>query len=127
MSADDIRASFHLALDLYNRGDYLRCQELLDRVYAESDAAAKPLVRALLMLASGMHLHFRRGGGRGALNLLRNSLLALEDLRPESLGVEVGELYDALEAYIDDVTERRKPGAGFLDRWLAPRIRYAKV
>jgi len=126
MPADDPRASFYLALDLYNRGDYLGSQELLETVYAASEVQDQPLVRALLMLASGMHLHFHRGGGRGALNLFRNSLVALDDFRPRRLGVDVDELYQALEAYVDDLKDRRKPGAGFLDRWLAPRIRYEK-
>lgn len=118
------REDFFRALDLYNRGDYLDCQERLEEVYRASDEADQPLVRALLMLACGMHLHFNRGGGRGALNLFRQCLVTIDELRPECQGVEVGELYNALLAYVEDLRERRKPGAGFFDRWLAPRIRY---
>jgi len=119
-----IRASFYRALDLYNRGEYLSCQELLEHVYAGSEAVEQPLIRAVLMLACGMHLHFHRGGGRGALNLFRQSLVAMDDFRPRHLGVEVGELYEALEAYLEELRDRRKPGAGFFDRWLAPRVQY---
>ena len=118
-------ASFSDALSLYNRGEYLDCQETLEAVYAASDAKEQPLVRAILQLACGMHLHFNRGGGRGALNLFRQSLIALDDFRPRYLGVETDELYEALDAYLQELQERRKPGANFFDRWLAPRIRFA--
>jgi hypothetical protein len=87
----------------------------------------QPLLRSLLMVACGMHLHFHRGGGRGALNLIRQSLMILADLRPEASGVATGELYDALEAYLQDLQDRKKPGANFFDRWLAPRIRISKA
>jgi hypothetical protein len=119
-----LREQFEDALALYNRGDYLDAQEQLEAVYNAAGAEDQPLVRALMMLACGMHLHFNRGGGRGVLNLIRQSLMILDDLRPESHGIATGELYEALEAYLQELQERRKPGAGFFDRWLAPRVRY---
>jgi hypothetical protein len=119
-----VRVQLYEALGLYNRGDYLRCQELLEQVFADCGAGEQPLVRALLALACGMHLHFHHGGGRGTLNLLRQSLVALEDFRPHHLGIDVAELCDALAAYVEDLQDRRKPGARLLDRWLAPRIHY---
>jgi hypothetical protein len=115
---------FDEALRLYNRGAYLDSQELLERVHAECEPGDQPLVKALLMLACGMHLHFHRGGGRGTLNLFRQSLIALDDFRPRHLGIEVAELYDALDAYVQDLQDRSKAGARFVDRWLAPQIRY---
>ena len=120
----ELRQEFEDALDVYNRGDYLGAEERLEAVHNALPTDEQPLVRALMMVACGMHLHFHRGGGRGVLNLLRQSLMILDDLRPESQGVVTGDLYDALEAYLQDLQARRKPGAGFFDRWLAPRIRY---
>jgi len=118
------RAHLYEALDLYNRGDYLSCQETLEQVYTGCVADEQPLVRALLMLACGMHLHFHRGGGRGTLNLFRQCLIALEDFRPRRLGIDVADLSEALGAYVEDLQERRRGGARLFDRWLAPRIRY---
>jgi predicted metal-dependent hydrolase len=120
----DVAATFYRAIDCYNRADYLAAQELFEAAHAASEPADRPLVRALLMLACGMHLHFQRGGGRGTANLFRQTLVVLDDYRPRHLGVEVDELSEALQAYLDDLNDRRKPGAGFFDRWLAPRIRY---
>ena len=118
------RDRFYQAIDDYNRGEYMSAQEALEALYAETPREEQPLVRALLAASCAMYLHFQRGGGRGVLNLLRQSLLLLDDLRPRRLGVEVDELFDALQAYLDDLKDRRKPGARFLDRWIAPRIRY---
>lgn len=115
---------FHDAIARYNRGDYLGAQEGFEAACNACPAAEQSLPRALLMLACGMHLHFHRGGGRGALNLFRQSLILLDDLRPECDGVATGELFEGLEAYLQDLQDRKKPGAGFFDRWLAPRIRY---
>jgi len=118
------RDQLERGIGLYNRGDYFAAQEHLEAVLNAVGADDQPLVRALLMLTCGMHLHFHRGGGRGALNLFRQGLLILDDLRPECQGIATGELFEAMEAYLQDLQERRKPGAGFFDRWLAPRIRY---
>lgn len=120
----ETRERFYGALERYNRGDYLACQEDLEAVYGQTSEETQPLVRALLLLACGVHLHFRRGGGRGATNLMRQCLLGLEDFRPRHLGIEVDELYEAVAAYIEDIKARRRSGANFFDRWLAPRIRY---
>jgi hypothetical protein len=120
-----VRQQLEGAIDRYNRGAYLDAQERLEAVYnALGGEQQQPLIRALMMVACGMHLHFHRGGGRGALNLFRQGLMLLDDLRPECEGIATGELYETLEAYLQDLQERRKPGAGFFDRWLAPRIHY---
>jgi predicted metal-dependent hydrolase len=119
-----VRQQLGQAIDRYNRGDFLAAQEQLEVVYNALGGDEQPLVRALMMVTCGMHLHFHRGGGRGAFNLFRQGLMILDDLRPESQGIATGELYEALEAYLQDLQERRKAGAGFFDRWLAPRIRF---
>jgi hypothetical protein len=121
------RRQLEHAVRSYNRGEYLDAQEELETVLNAVGPDDQPLLRSLLMVACGMHLHFHRGGGRGALNLIRQSLMILADLRPEASGVATGELYDALEAYLQDLQDRKKPGANFFDRWLAPRIRISKA
>ncbi|MEO8605089.1 MAG: hypothetical protein ABI629_21155 [bacterium] len=116
----------HAAVALYNRGAYFDAQQAFETLYNQIEAGDQALVRSLMMLATGMHLHFNRGGGRGALNLFRQSLVILDDLKPERDEIATGELFDALEAYLLEVQGRTKPGAGFFDRWLAPKIRYVR-
>ncbi len=122
---DAQRAQLEQGIALYNKGDYFGAQEYLEDLLNAVEGNEQALARALLMIAAGMHMHFYRGGGRGTLNLFRQSLMLLDELRPQCAGVGTAELYEALEAYLQDLQDRRKPGAGFFDRWLAPRIRYA--
>ena len=118
------RAAMLEAVDRYNRGDYLVAQESLEALFNTLPAADQPLVRSLMILATAMHLHFRRGGGRGVLNLLRQAMVILDELSPEREGVATGELFDAAQAYLQELESRKKAGANFFDRWLAPKIRY---
>jgi hypothetical protein len=117
---------FRAALDLYNRGDYLAAQEALEGLHHETGPGEQPVVRAVAILATAMHLHFHRGGGRGVVNLLRQFLLAVEERPEETLGIEFDQLSEAVEAYLVELQERTKPGAGFFDRWLVPKVRYGK-
>jgi hypothetical protein len=117
------RQSLVRAVALYNRGEFLQSQEVLEDLHHECDESDRVLVRTLAMVACGMHIHFYRGGGRGALNLMRQSLILLEDMRPACEGVATDALYDELRAYVDDLHERKRRGARFFDRWLAPKIR----
>jgi hypothetical protein len=91
-------------------------------LHQDAEPSAEPLVRAAAILATAMHLHFHRGGGRGVVNLLRQFLLTLEDDQESRLGIDVVQLREAVEAYLADLQERRKPGAGFFDRWLVPKV-----
>ncbi len=112
------------AIDLYNRGKYFESQEILEPLHNRSAEAEQPFVKSLILVACAMHIHFHRGGGRGALNLLRQSLLILDDLPEVSHGVETEALYESLYAYLQELQDRKKHGARFMDRWLVPRIRY---
>lgn len=122
--AGSVPPRFVEAILSYNRGRYMECEAALEEAYAQAHPDDRPFVRALLALACAMHMHFDHGGGRGTLNLLRQSLVGLEAFRPRHLGVEVDELSATVEAYLDELKGRRKPGANFFDRWLAPRVRY---
>src|SRR5678815_2467598 len=88
------------AVDRYNRGDYLVAQESLEALFNTLPGDDQPLVRALMILATAMHLHFRRGGGRGVLNLLRQAMVILDEISPAREGVATGELFDAVQAYL---------------------------
>lgn len=121
---DPQRQALARAVAYYNRGEYLLSQEILEDLHNACEESDRPLARSLAMVACGMHIHFHRGGGRGALNLMRQSLMLLEDLGSECEGVATAALYDQLRAYVDDLQDRKRQGAGFFDRWLAPRIRF---
>ncbi|HVN87668.1 MAG TPA: hypothetical protein VMW17_22760 [Candidatus Binatia bacterium] len=110
-------------IERFNRGDYFESQAALESAANASDGADQALAKALLLLAGAMHLYFNRGGGRGVLNLMRQSLVTLDELRPHHLGVRVDELFEAVQAYLDDLEARQGRRPRFIDRWLVPRIR----
>lgn len=74
-------------------------------------------------MATALHLRFERGGGRGTRNLLVQALMALEDFRPSHAGIDVAQLHSELQSYTERVEEQKGAEAGWLDRWLVPRIR----
>jgi len=113
----------HTGIAHFNRGNYFDSQVALEAAVNATDADEQTLARALLMLAGAMHLYFNRGGGRGVLNLMRQTLLTLDDLRPERFGVRVEELFEGVQAYLNDLEARASRTPRFVDRWLVPRIR----
>jgi hypothetical protein len=118
------RERMFAAIDRYNRADYFTAQAEFETLFNELPEDEGALVRVLMTLATAMHLLFQRSGGRGVHNLMRQAMVGLDQLGPEADGVATGELFDAVEAYLQELEGRKKPGAGFFDRWLAPKIRY---
>jgi predicted metal-dependent hydrolase len=108
---------------LFNRRAYFESHEVWEDVWQVSEERDKDFVGALIQMAAALHLRFERGGGRGARNLLVRALTTLEAFRPVHLGIDVERLYGELEAYAARIEERKESEAGWLDRWLAPRIR----
>lgn len=110
------------AVRLFNRRAYFDCHQLLEEVWQAADEADKPLYEALIRLSTGLHLWSHRGGGQGAVNLLTQALMRLEDFRPEAGGIDVARLYRDVDRRVQDVKADPTPGVGLLERWKAPRI-----
>jgi hypothetical protein len=121
-----MHADLRSGIDLFNRGEYLDSQVALENAANALSDADQALARGLLMLAGAMYLYFYRGGGRGTLNLMRQALVTLDDLRPQHLGVAIDELFDGTQAYLEDLESRGARRPRFVDRWLVPRIRVAR-
>ena len=121
------------AIESFNRGDYFAAAEAFECSGNSADDDLKQLTGALNRIAAALHLRFERGGRRGALNLLSQAMLALEDLKPARAGIDVGRLCAEIEAFSDelraaprDESEGLKHRARlFLERRRAPRINFA--
>jgi uncharacterized protein len=108
---------------LFNRRAYFESHELWEGLWRTAGERDKKFLGALIQMAAALHLRFERGGGRGTRNLLVQALTALEDYRPSHLGIDVERLYAELTTYAERVEARKESAAGWLDRWMAPRIR----
>ena len=110
------------AVRLFNRREYFDSHQVLEEVWQEADTADKTFYEALIRLATGLHMRFNRGGSQGAINLLTQALMRLEDFRPTSHGIDVARLYRDIDTHVTDLKAEDKPKVGFFERWKVPRI-----
>jgi hypothetical protein len=106
---------------LFNAGRYLSAQQVWEEAWREAAAEERAFLEALVQLAGGLHLRTRRGATRGAVQLMSQSLILLEDYRPETHGIDVGRLVDEFSAFADWVKTSKRPHR-LLDRLRIPRI-----
>ena len=117
---------FEKAVALFNRRAYFESHEVWEDLWHDAEERDKAFLGALIQMAAALHLRFERGGGRGTRNLLVQAVTTLEDYRPRFRDVDVERLYAELSTYAERVEERKESAAGWLDRWLVPRIRLVR-
>ena len=107
---------------LFNRGRYLSAQEAWEEAWRAAPAEERAFLEALVQLAAALHLRTRRGATRGAVHLLAQALITLEDYRPAAHGIDVEALVTDFTAYLDWVKAVDRPHR-VLDRLRIPRLR----
>ena len=125
---------FENAIAAFNRGDYFDAAELFEQSAAVSDAELKDLVIALNRISAAMHMRFERGTRQGAINLLSQALLTLDDIKPEHAGIDTGRLYDEVYAMTEEIRAAPRDDRApfkhrariFLERRRAPKIKRAR-
>lgn len=117
---------FETGVELFNRRAYFASHEVWEEIWrTASKERDRKFLEALIQVAAALHLRFERGGGRGTRNLLFRAMVVLEDFRPSHRGIDVARFYDEVRSYAERVEEQKGTEAGWLDRWLVPRIRSA--
>jgi hypothetical protein len=114
---------FAAGATLFNRRAYFESHEVWEELWRAADGEEKKFLEAMIQVAAALHLRFERGGGRGTRNLLVQAIVRLEDFRPERFGVDVERFHGELSTYAERVEEQKEKEAGWLDRFLVPRIR----
>ena len=107
---------------LFNFGRYLGAQQVWEEAWRAAPPEDRPFLEALVQLAAGLHLRTRRGATRGAVHLLSQALIVLEEYRPVAQGIDVQLLVDEFNAYLDWIRGLDRPHR-FLDRRRIPRLR----
>ena len=75
-----------------------------------------------MQLAGALHLRTRRGATRGAVHLLAQALIVLEEHRPAAHGIDVDALvadFGAFRTWLEQVDRPHR----LLDRMRIPRLR----
>ena len=116
--------AFRECLELFNRRRYFACQEILEGLWRDAPEEDKRFFEVLIQLAAALHLRLERTAGRrGALNLLNQALVRMEDYRPRRLGVDVDALCRDTQTYVEGLKKGR--GRSMFERFRAPKIRLA--
>jgi len=107
---------------LFNRRRYLSAQQVWEDAWRAAPVAERPFVEGLVQLAAALHLRTRRGATRGAVHLLSQALIVLEEYRPAAHGVDVDALVAEFGGYREWLAAIDRPHR-FLDRVRIPRLR----
>lgn len=121
------------AIEVFNRGEYFAAAEAFEYARVDAEPEIKELIGALNRIAAALHLRFERGGYRGALNLLSQALMTLEDFRPARAGIDIERLCAEVGAFAEEL--RAAPGGEseglryrvriFVERRRTPKINRA--
>ena len=118
----DVATAVPSGVRLFNRGRYLEAQQVWEEAWREAPPPDRAFLEALVQLAAGLHLRTRRGATRGAVHLLAQAVVALDDYRPAVHGIDVEALVGAVDECIAWLRAVDRPHR-FLDRVRLPRIR----
>src|SRR5215510_1456371 len=111
------------AVALFNRREYFASHEILETIWQEAVTEDKVFYECLIRFATGFHLRFNRRNRQGAINLLTQGMMQLENYRPTHLGIDVARLYDDINAHVEGLKATESPEPNLFERWRAPRIR----
>jgi len=118
------------AIEAFNRGEYFEAAEMFEAAAQAADADFQAIAGALGRVAAALHMRFERGGRQGAINLLSQAMIALDEMRPVRGGIDIEQLYAEISAYTEEVRatprdERdgmKRRARMFLERRRAPKI-----
>jgi hypothetical protein len=113
------------AIALFNQREYFQCHEVLEEVWHEAAEEDKAFFEGLIRLATGLHLRFNRRAPQGAINLLTQGLMRIENYRPTHYSIDVARLYDEIDAHVSTLKDSQNLQPGFFERWRVPRIHLA--
>ncbi len=125
-------ASLGDAIAAFNRGAYFEAAEMFETALraAGDDGDLRALIVAFNQIAAALHLRFERGGRQASINLMSQAMLALDDMKPARVGVDVERLCVELAAYTEEVRAAPRDERDglkhrariFLERRRAPKI-----
>jgi len=122
MAGFDIATTVQKGARAFNRRRYLAAQETWEAGMREADVGDRAFLEGLVQLAGALQLRTRHGGTRGAVHLLGQSMILLEDYRPQAHGLDVDALVSEFTAFIDWMKQVDRPHR-FGDRWRVPVLR----
>jgi len=84
---------FRRGVDLFNRGEFFECHEVLEDVWTPARGPERLFLQALIHFAVGFY-HYQRGNPVGAERQLRKGLRKMEPYLPSFAGLDTATLQD---------------------------------
>ncbi len=119
----DVTAAVRRGARYFNRRRYLLAQQAWEAVWHEATPEDRGFLEGLIQIAGGLHLHTRQSGMRGAVHLLSQALITLEDYRPAAHGIDVEALVADADAFVGWLKRGGEPQRTHLR---LPRLRPAQ-
>lgn len=89
-------AALRIYFDLYVRGNYYECHDVIEELWLEMGARRRTFYQGLLQCAVARH-HAEKGNLHGARILYRDGTAKLEPYRPKYMGVDVEKFIEELK------------------------------
>ncbi len=83
--------SLELAIDLFNRGEFYACHDVLEDLWGNETGEIRELYQGILQISVAMY-HYSNANRNGAVSLLRKGISHLEPFDPDALGINVKSL-----------------------------------
>jgi len=110
--------TFLRGLDLFNRGEFFECHEVLEAIWTPARGPERLFLQALIHFAVGFY-HHQRDNRLGAERQLRKGLRKLAGYLPEFAGVDTLTLRDRVASLLERIRAGER-----VDEF--PRIRLEK-
>jgi uncharacterized protein len=99
MRRDDVHDLWAEGIALFNAGRFFDCHEAWEEVWKRANGAEKVFYQGMIQAAVAI-LHAQRGNRRGARSTWDKARARLDPFPAEHMGIALGELRDAVAAFI---------------------------
>ena len=88
---------------LFNAGRYFDSHESLEDFYTRAEEEHRPFLEGLIQLAAACRLFMDFGEVQGAVRMIRQAIIRLENYQPSYLGIRVNHLIQAMEQWAKQI------------------------
>ena len=94
------RELFERGIELFSRGEFFTCHEVLEEIWLEEPESEKPFYQGIIQLAAAFH-HFQRGNRAGLDSLLRAGAEKLRRYPPDYHGLDLAAILAQLQPWFE--------------------------
>ena len=116
---------FKKGLELFNKGEYFECHEVIEDLWLETDPSDpfRDLYKGVIQAAAAIY-QFDRGILSGAIGLYKTSTQYLKSYKPKALGLDVNKLIIGMKACFKPLEGWDRKKKIVLQKKLIPKLDY---